>query len=230
MTIVIVGGGKVGYYLAKALAPEKHHIVLLEADSDHCMKIDDELDRLGVGLICGDGTEMNILLDAGIEHADILIAVTGYDQNNLVACQLARQYFGVPRTIARVNNPKNIQVFKRLGVDSVVSSTAYIADMISQEVDWTCVNQTLANNVGDVRIRELLVSKDSVANGKSLTELTLPGGTILITVVRDQEVFIPNGQTRIQEGDRVIALSREADVRQLGAYFSGETGGLEHEV
>lgn len=230
MNIVIVGGGKVGYYLAKTLAPEKHHVMLLEADSDHCDKIGDELDRLGVGLICGDGTELNILRDAGIEHADILIAVTGYDQNNLVACQLARQYFGVPRTIARVNNPKNIQVFKRLGVDSVVSSTAYIAEMISQEVDWTGVNQMLEKKVGDVRIRDLQVGKASVANGKSLTELTLPGGTILITVVRDQEALIPNGQTRIREGDRVIALSREADARRLGAYFSGETGGLEHET
>lgn len=225
---MIVGGGKVGYYLAKALAADKHRVVLLEADSDHCAKISDELDRLGVGLICGDGTEFNILRDAGIEHADILIAVTGYDQNNLVACQLARQHFGVPRTIARVNNPKNIQVFKRLGVDSVVSSTAYIAEMISQEVDWTGVNQMLAKKVGDVRIRDLQVSQSSVANGKSLTELTLPGGTILITVVRDQEALIPNGQTRLQEGDRVIALSREADARRLGAFFSGETGGLQH--
>lgn len=229
MTIVIVGGGKVGYYLAKTLAPERHRIVLLEADHDHCDKIASELDQLGVGLICGDGTELNTLRDAGIDHADILIAVTGYDQNNLVACQLARQYFGVPRTIARVNNPKNIQVFKRLGVDSVVSSTAYIADMISQEVDWTGVNQTLAKKVGDVRIRDLLVGKTSIANGKNLADLTLPGGTILITVVRNQEAFIPNGQTRIQEGDRVIALSREADVRRLGAYFTSAVGEPEYD-
>ncbi len=229
MTIVIVGGGKVGYYLAKTLAPERHHIVLLEADHDHCDKIASELDQLGVGLICGDGTELNTLRDAGIDHADILIAVTGYDQNNLVACQLARQYFGVPRTIARVNNPKNIQVFKRLGVDSVVSSTAYIADMISQEVDWTGVNQTLAKKVGDVRIRDLLVGKTSIANGKNLADLTLPGGTILITVVRNQEAFIPNGQTRIQEGDRVIALSREADARRLSAYFTSAVGEPEYD-
>ena len=230
MTIVIVGGGKVGYYLAKTLAPEKHHLVLLEADSDHCNKIADELGQLGVELICGDGTEFHILQDAGIENADILIAVTGYDQNNFVACQMARQYFGVPRTIARVNNPKNIQVFKRLGVDSVVSSTAHIAEMISQEVDWTGVNQMLAKKVGDVRIRDLLVSKNSIANGKSLTELTLPGGTILITIIRNQEAMIPNGQTRIQEGDRVITLSREQDTQRLGVFFSGDMGGIEHDA
>lgn len=227
MTIVIVGGGKVGYYLAKALAPEKHHLVLLEADSEHCARIAGELSGLGVDLICGDGTDLNILRDAGIEHADILIAVTGYDQNNLVACQLARQYFGVPRTIARVNNPKNIQVFRRLGVDSVVSSTAHIAEMIGQEVDWTGINQMLAKKVGNVRIKDMPVGKASEAAGKSLSELTLPGGTILISVVRGQEALIPNGQTRIQAGDRVIALSQEENMQRLYAYFSAGQGGDE---
>lgn len=226
MNIVIVGGGKVGYYLAKTLAPENHHLVLLESDGGHCEKIANELDQLGVSLICGDGTELNMLRDAGIDKADILIAVTGYDQNNLVACQLARQYFGVPRTIARVNNPKNIQVFKRLGVDSVVSSTAHIAEIISQEVDWTGVNQMLAKEVGDVRIRDLLVGKASVAIGKCLSDLMLPGGTILMTVVHNQTALIPNGQTRIHEGDRVIALSREEDTQSLANYFAGSLGRL----
>ena len=136
MYIIIVGGGKVGYYLAKTLAPEKHKLVLIEEDGQLCDKIAGELNDLGVGLINGDGTDINYLKDAEIENADILIAVTGYDQNNLVACQLAKNYFTVPRTIARVNNPKNIKVFKRLGVDSVVSSTAHIADMIEHEVGW----------------------------------------------------------------------------------------------
>ncbi len=229
MTIVIVGGGKVGYYLAKTLAPERHRLVLLESDHEHCDRIASELDQLGIDLICGDGTELNALRDAGIEQADLLIAVTGYDQNNLVACQLAHQYFHVPRTIARVNNPKNIQVFKRLGVDAVVSSTAYIADMISHEVDWTGVNQMLARKVGNVRIRDMLVDKASAANGKSLSDMTLPGGTILITVVRNQEALIPNGQTRIEAGDRVIALSREEDTNLLNGFFSGMEGRNRHE-
>ena len=135
MFIIIVGGGKVGYYLAKTLAPEKHRIVLIDEDEAQCLKIAAELSDLGISLVHGDGTDIHYLQDAQIPEADILIAVTGHDQNNLVACQLAKQYFGVPRTIARVNNPKNIQVFKQLGVDSVVSSTAHIAGIISHEVD-----------------------------------------------------------------------------------------------
>ncbi len=229
MTIVIVGGGKVGYYLAKTLAPEKHRLVLLETDQAQCMKIAGELDHLGISLVCGDGTEVQALRDAGIERADILIAVTGYDQNNLVACQLARSYFGVPRTIARVNNPKNIQVFKHLGVDSVVSSTAYIADMLSQEVDWAGINQMLSKKVGGVRIRDVSVGEASVAVGKTVADLDLPRGTVLMSVIHDERVVVPNGQTRIEAGDSVIALSGEENIKRLTEYFDAEQGGSPHE-
>ena len=220
MNIVIVGGGKVGYYLAKTLAPEKHRIVLLEAESSQCDKIAGELSDLGIGLVRGDGTEIPYLQDAGIEHADILIAVTGYDQNNLVACQLAREYFGVPRTVARVNNPKNIEVFKRLGVDSVVSSTAHIAELIGHEVDWTGINRMLAQKVGNVRIRDISVGKASEAVGKTVAELSLPKGTILITVIRGTDALIPDGQTHILAGDSVVALTQENQMLQLTEYFT----------
>lgn len=225
MTIVIVGGGKVGYYLAKTLAPEKHRLVLLEADSAQCDKIAGELDDLGITLVCGDGTVIRSLRDAGIEHADILIAVTGHDQNNLVACQLAKTFFGVPRTIARVNNPKNIQVFQTLGVDSVVSSTAHIAEMIGQEVDWAGINRMLSQRVGDVRIKDITVGNASPAAGQIVSGLNLPKGTILISVIRGKDVFIPNGQTRIFGGDSVIVLSHEENMRELTDYFAAAQGG-----
>lgn len=221
MYIIIVGGGKVGYYLAKTLAPQKHRLTLVEEDSVMCTKIAGELDDLGVGLIHGDGTDINYLKDAEIEHADILIAVTGHDQNNLVACQLAKQYFSVPRTIARVNNPKNINVFKQLGVDSVVSSTAHIADIIEQEVDWASVNRVLSHKVGDVRVKDVPVTAESNAAGKRIADLELPKGTILISIIRDNEAFIPNGQTQILAGDSVIALSKEENMTRLDDYFQG---------
>jgi trk system potassium uptake protein TrkA len=219
--IIIVGGGKVGYYLAKTLVPEKHRIVLLEEDGAQCNKIASELNDLGIGLVHGDGTDINYLQDAGIEHADILIAVTGHDQNNLVACQLAKQYFGVPRTIARVNNPKNIQVFKQLGVDSVVSSTAHIASIIGHEVDWARINQMLAKKVGGVRVKDMIVAQASPAAGKAVADLDLPKGTILISVIRDKDAFIPDGQTQILAGDSVITLAHEDNMKQLSEYFSG---------
>ena len=226
MTIMIVGGGKVGYYLAKTLAPDKHRLVLLEADREQCNKIAGELSDLDIDLLMGDGTDVRSLREAGIEHTDILIAVTGYDQNNLVACQLAKSYFGVPRTIARVNNPKNIEVFKRLGVDSVVSSTAYIADIIEQEVDWAGINRMLSQKVGNLRVKDMLVSTASEATGKMVTNLALPKGTVLISIIRDKEAFIPDGQTYILAGDSVIAMTHEDNMPALTAYFSAQHKGV----
>jgi trk system potassium uptake protein len=219
MYIIIVGGGKVGYYLSKTLAPEKHHLVLIEEDSDMCQKIAGELSDLGITLIHGDGTNVNDLKEAEIEEADILIAVTGHDQNNLVACQMAKNYFNVPRTIARVNNPKNINVFQALGVDSVVSSTAYIADIIEHEVDWARINRMLSQKVGNLRIQEYQVTGHSKAAGNRVANLNLPGGAILVSLIRDKEAIVPNGQTEILAGDTIIAMGGGDGIGQLSAHF-----------
>lgn len=219
MHIIIVGGGKLGYYLAKTLAPEKHQLVLIEEDINMCKKIVDELNALKIQVICGDGTDINFLKDANIEQADILIAVTGYDESNLVACQLGKNYFNVARTIARVNNPKNINVFKQLGVDSVVSSTALIADLIELEVDWACLNKMLSQRAGNVRIKEIYIDRHSRSVGKKIVELKLPEGTIIISVVRDNQVIIPDGQTMIKDSDIIVALTHSDKVTSLPKYF-----------
>ncbi len=220
MFIIIVGCGKLGYYLAKTLAPQRHHLVLIEEDPDMCQKIAGELSGLGITLIHGDGTSVNNLREAEIEDADILIAVTGHDQNNLVACQLAKNYYSVPRTIARVNNPKNINVFRSLGVDSVVSSTAYIADIIEHEVDWEGINSMLSQKVAGLRIHEFQVSEQSKAAGKQVMELKLPAGVILVSLIRGKEVSVPNGQTQVLADDTVIAIGSRENLALLRDYFS----------
>ncbi len=220
MTIIIVGGGKVGYYLSKTLAPEKHRLVLIEEDPDMCQKIAGELTDLGITLIHGDGTSVNALKEAEIEEADILIAVTGHDQNNFVACQLAKNFFHVPRTIARVNNPKNIKVFQALGVDSVVSSTAYIADIIEHEVDWAKINRMLSQKVGNLRIQQYQVTGHSQATGNRVVDLNLPTGVILISLIREKEAIVPNGQTTILAGDTIIAMGEVDSIAQLSAHFT----------
>jgi trk system potassium uptake protein TrkA len=219
MFIIIVGGGKLGYYLAKTLAPEKHQLVLIEEDYNLCKKIVVELGDLGVQVIHGDGTDISFLKDARIQQADIVIAVTGFDENNLVVCQLAKHYFDVPRTIARVNNPKNINVFKQLGVDSVVSSTALIADIIELEVEWACLHSIHAHRVGDVRIKEYHIDRHAHAVGKKIMELHLPTGTIVISLIRDNQVIIPDGQTDIHAGDSIVALMHADNLDALPAYF-----------
>ena len=141
MYIVIAGGGKVGYYLSKTLLSYDHSLKIIEMSKEMCEKIADDLN---IPVLNGDATRTDILDAAETAKADIFIAVTGQDEENLIACQLARKNFGVRRTIARVNNPKNIKVFEALGVDTAVSSTSIIADLIEQEVDYAGM-KTLTN-------------------------------------------------------------------------------------
>lgn len=222
MYIIIIGGGKVGYYLAKTLSPFKHRIVVIEKDKELCMKIVNELNDLGIAVINGDGTDLNYLVDADIERADALIAVTGYDQDNLIVCQLAKRKFSIPRTIARVNNPKNIKIFKELGVDVAVSSTAYIADLIEKEVDISNIKTLMSIKDSKLSINEVTVSPNSFVAGKAVRDLNFPDDCILIAVIRDSEATIPNGLTLLQAGDLVIAVTKDDSLRRLKDYFEGE--------
>jgi len=218
MFIVAAGGGKLGYYLVKTLLPFKHKITLIEPKLDVCEKIANELNIM---VINGDATKIDDLSKAETDKADIYIAITGRDEDNLISCQLAKKNFGVKRTIARVNNPKNIAVFEKLGVDIAVSSTSIIADMIEQEVDYSGIRTLMRLKNGRVVISEMQASKDSPVCNRSLKEINLPKGCIVISVIRDGEVIIPNGKTVILEGDYIVAVSSEKDQQKLREYFIG---------
>lgn len=222
MRIIIVGGGNVGYYLVKTLMAEKHHIMLIDSNRARCERIENAFGGSYVEVTHGDGTSADCLIDAGIYHAEALIAVTGQDQNNLVSCQLAKDYFGVKRTISRVKNPKNIRVFEQLGVDSVISSTARIAGSIDQELDWVDVNQLLSQQSTHVRVREALVSAKSPYQGKKLGEIGLPKGMIVVCIVRDGVAVIPDGESKLLADDNVVVLGGEIDLPDVIAKVRGE--------
>jgi len=222
MKIMIIGGGNVGYYLIKTLAAEKHHIMLVETDFARCERIAAEFNPRQVEITHGDGTDVEVLRDAGIYTTDAFIAVSGQDQNNFVACQLAKDYFGVKLTISRVNNPKNIRVFEELGVDSVISSTARIAGIINQELDWNDVNKLLKDKTGGVRIREATVEANSEFDGKTLSELGLPKGMIIVSVIRGNKAIIPNGETLLEAYDCVIIMGNEHDFALVLHSFSSK--------
>ena len=223
MRIIIVGGGNVGYYLVKTLMAEKHHIMLIDSSRARCERVENAFGGAYVEVTHGDGTNADCLRDAGIYQAEALIAVTGQDQNNLVSCQLAKDYFGVKRTIARVKNPKNIRVFEQLGVDSVISSTARIAGSIDSELDWADVNALLTRKATHVRVREALVDADSPYHGKKLNEIGLPKGMIVVCLVRDGEAVIPDGETMLTADDNVVILGNECDLPQVISRIRGES-------
>lgn len=219
MHIIIVGGGKVGYYLAKTLLSYKHNVVVIEPQLELCEKLANQLD---ITVCNGDGTTIEKLDEVNASRADIFIAVTGRDEDNLIACQLAKNNFKIKRTISRVNNPKNIEVFTKLGVDMAVSSTSIIADLIEQEVDYSGMKTLMMLKNGKVTLSEIEVMENSILCNKSLKDVNLPMDSILISVIRDEEVIIPNGYTILQKGDNVIAVSSKENQEILKNFFTKE--------
>ncbi|NTV89167.1 MAG: TrkA family potassium uptake protein [Clostridiales bacterium] len=212
MFIAIAGGGKVGYYLAKTLLSYKHRVVVVEKNNALCEKIANELN---IPVCFGDATTTDVFDQMDVARADVFIAVTGSDEENLIACQLAKRKFEIKRTIARVNNPKNIEVFEKLGVDIAVSSTSIIADLIEQEVDYSGLKTLMKLKNGKIVLSEILIQKDSKVRNKQLKDIDIPGDCILVSVIRDEEVIIPNGFTTLQEGDYVLAVSAQEAQQDL---------------
>lgn len=219
MYIVVAGGGKIGYYLIKTLLTFKHRVAIIEVQEELCRKIANELH---IPVVNGDGTNIDTLSELGLEKADTFIAVTGKDEDNLIACQLAKRNFGVKRTIARVNNPKNIEVFQKLGVDIAVSSTSVIAELIEQEIDYSGIKTLMKLRSGKLVLSEIKISDKSPVCNKSLKDINLPKDCILISVIRGDEVVIPNGFTELKEEDYIISVSSKEDQQELKDYFIGK--------
>lgn len=216
MNIVIIGGGKLGYYLVKTLLPYKHKITIIEKTAEYSKKIAADLD---VEVVNGDGTDISLLAELGVDRADVFIAVTGKDQDNLIACQLAKRNFSVERTIARVNNPKNISVFEKLGVDMVVSSTSMIAEMIEKEIDYTGVKTLIKLRKGNLVLTEIVVSKKSLSCNKKLKDMNLPPEVVIISVIRDETTYIPNGHTVLREDDTLFVICKQENQQEVIDYF-----------
>ena len=204
MKILIVGGGKIGYYLAKTLISMKHKVSVIEMSITHSKEIADEF---GITVINGDGTNLDDLRNADAQDADFLIAVTGKDEDNLISCQLAKRNFKVKKTIARVNNPKNIKVFERLGVDTAVSSTSVIADLIEHEVDYKGVTTLMRLKDGKIVIYEVNLPSTSPKIGKNLKDVKIPAECIITSIIRRDEVIIPNALTVLNPNDIIIIVS-----------------------
>ena len=219
MYIIVVGGGRVGYYLTKALLDEGHEILIIEKEAPICENIVAEM-----GSICvrGDGCETATLTEVGTGRADMLVAVTGDDEDNLVACQIAKHKFNVPRTIARVRNPKNEAIFKKLGIDVTVSSTNIILEHIEKEVPTHPLIHLLGIEDKGLEIVDIKITPDSTNIGKSIKELKLPVESRLALVIRKAgKPVVPTGSTIIQTEDQLIAVTTPKSEEELRTALSG---------
>jgi len=205
MYIIIIGGGKVGFYLAKALLNEGHEILVIERDAIRTEFINNEL---GSVAIRGDGSEVITLTEVGTGRANMFIAVTGDDDDNLVACQIAKHKFNVPRTIARISNPKNETIFKKLGIDVTVSSTNIILEDIEEEVPTHPLTHLLNIREKGLEVVEVKIPPKSPTIGKKVKELSLPEGSTLTLIIRQQQKpKVPTANTILQAEDQIIAVT-----------------------
>jgi len=205
MFVIVVGGGKVGYYLTKELIESGHEVVLLEKDRARADQIADEIGSI---VIPQDGCEGKYLAEAGANRADIVAAVTGDDEDNLVICQMAKHHFDVPRTIARVNNPKNEHLFRHLGVDELISPTRMILGAIEQDIPVHELLHLAALGTGDLELIEAHLQPGSPAVGRTSRELQMPEGCSLFAVIRNGVATALRPDMVLQEGDKVIAIGR----------------------
>lgn len=216
MYIIIVGGGKVGYYLTKTLVNEgSNEILLIEKN---VKKVATYGERFGSVVLEGDGAESSTLEMAGAARADVVIAVTGDDEDNLVICQTAKKMFNVPRTIARVNNPKNEDIFKRLGIDVTVSQTNVILSIIEQEIPERGLVHLMTLKHAQMAIVEATVEEKAMAAGKCIADINFPDNIVISAVLRDGNLIIPRGDTVLLPRDEVIALATresESTLRQM---------------
>jgi trk system potassium uptake protein len=217
--ILIAGGGKVGVNLARELYESGHEVAVIEQDNARAVALSTKLD---CPVFIGDSSTHDVLENAEAHRARVFVAATGSDQDNLIACQLAKKVFGVPKTIARASNPKNEEVMARLGVDSTVSSTAIIQQVIERELPTVRIKTLLSLQEGAFQILEYSLDADSPATDHLLREIELPPESNLIAILRGNVTVVPRGETRLEEGDLVVALvdsEQEARLRMalLGA-------------
>jgi trk system potassium uptake protein TrkA len=203
MYAIIAGAGKVGWNLARELIGRDQEVTLIESNHDRYRVVEEELEH---AVQYGDATELWVLERAGIQRADLVIAVTGDDEDNILICQVAKDRYGVERIVARVNNPRNLQHFRLLDIQPAVSATDLILRLIEHEVPEYGLVQLLALEEEHLEIIEVEVGTGSRAAGSRVQDVPLPDGSLIISVLRGGTGFVPKADSVIEEGDQVMLI------------------------
>lgn len=223
MYIVIAGGGKVGFYLAQELLNASNEVLVVERDPARAAQIAEDL---GDAVMNGDSCEATTLDAAGVSRADLIAAVTGDDEDNLVVCEIARRR-GVPRTIARINNPKNELLFKKRGIETTISATQAVLAQIEQELPTHEMIPLLQLHSG-LELVELKIPATSPVAGRSIREVLLPPESLICLIVDSGGMpRLPGSDTRLNPGDALVLVTRAESVGMLREVLIGSTHGLD---
>jgi trk system potassium uptake protein len=204
MRVILIGGSKTVYFLARQFVRRKYHVTVINRDPARSRKI---AQGTKATVVLGDGTDVHRLEEAGARQADVLLALTNYDQDNLIACQIAQKMFSVPRTIALVNDPDNEDVFKQLGVTVAFSATRIIGSLLDQETDFSEITALMPLAQGRIMVTDVRLENDSPATGKTLLELQLTENSLVACIIHDDKVIVPRGSTRLTANDHLLLIS-----------------------
>jgi trk system potassium uptake protein TrkA len=208
MRAVIVGGGRSGSYLARDLQSQGYEVALVDKRPEVVAKLRQEIEG---SVIAGDGTSPEVLQRAGVAEAKLVVALTRNDEDNLVICRLAKHHYHVPRVIARVNNPRNEWLYtKAWGVDVPISQVHLTSKVIEEEIGLGELITLLKLNRGEAALVELDLPETSPVRGKAIRELPLPPDMVIATIIRDGKLVIPRGDTTLEAGDEILAVSAVA--------------------
>ena len=219
MRIILIGDDKLAYFLSKKFVEEKHYVTIINS---HPSEAEEFAHQIKATVILGDGTHPTILKEAEAEKADLVLALTSHDEDNLVACQIAQQHYGVPRTIALVNNPAHQQFFEQMGISVTFSATQILANLIEKRADFEDIASFFAVDGGQIGVTEVILDEDSPAVDKTLQNLDLPAGALIGCIIRQNKAFVPRGWSHLQVGDRLILISQPEHYEQFLEVLTGK--------
>lgn len=218
MTVIIVGAGSIGYYLAKSLITTTNHkIKMIEKDQFRSVI---NANKLDIPIINGDGSNITTLEKANAKSADILVALTGKDEDNFICCQIAKNKFKIKTTIAKINNPKNLEAIKNYAADIVVSNTDTLSNIITQQLNAIDYHFMTHFTMGDTSIVEFLVSEESIMKDKKISDINWPKDTLVVAITRNKKSIVPSGNTILKTGDDIIISTKEHNKKQLKKLFN----------
>lgn len=220
MNILIVGGGKMVYFLCRTFLSKGYNVNVINHNQEECNWL---ARRLKATIIYGDGSNPQILEEAGANTTDAVLAVTPNDQDNLVICQMADLRFRVPRTLALVNDPDNEEVFRQLGITNAFSTTRILSSLIEQRTNFEEITNLIPIGGGKVNVTEVVLKETSPVVGKSLYDIALPGNSLVACILREGNPIIPRGTTVLQDGDHPIVISLPENYGQVLKAITGDT-------
>jgi trk system potassium uptake protein TrkA len=218
MKVIIVGSGKTLFFLCRSFAAKGYEVVIINRNREECTQLARQLPAM---VVCGDGSDTSILQDAGAIGADVVLAITPNDQDNLIICQLASLQFSVPKTIALANDPENTEIFEKLGVTSF-STTNIVGSLIEQRASLEQIINLLPVGEGRVNVTEILLDEQSPVCGKLLKDIVLPVNSLVAVVIRSNQAIVPRGANQLLSGDRVVLITLPENHGQVLKAVAGD--------